>query len=275
MAGRQALVRNGDLPEREVQPGLGAVRVQVPRVRARSGAGIRVHAALLPPELRRSTSLEALWPWLDLKGISPGDCSEAFQALLGPEAPGVSPATLRRLKPGWQAAWTPWQRRDLTGKRDVSCWGDGVDFEPRLDDARPGMLVIIGAATTGQQDLLGRWDGDRDSEQSWQEVLLDLKRRGLGQAPAVALGDGAVGCWKALRQGYGQTRGPRGWVPKTVHGLDQLSQDLQPQAKHRWQAIWLAPDRQRAVMAFDLCIASSEAKYPKAAECLAQDREGL
>jgi putative transposase len=273
--GRQAIVRNGYLPERAVQTGIGAVRVKVPRVRDRSGAGIRLHSALLPPYIRRSKSLEALLPWLYLKGVSTGDFSEALQALLGPEAPGLSPATLSRLKQVWQEELAQWQQRDLTGKRSVYFWVDGVYLETRLAESRHGMLVIIGADASGQKELVGLWDGYRESEQSWKDLLLDLQSRGLAQGPALAIGDGALGFWKALRQGYGQTRWQRCWVHKTANVLDKLPKDLQPQAKQRLQAIWMAPDRRRAELAFDLFIATYEAKYPKAAECLAQDREEL
>jgi len=273
--GRQAIVRNGYLPEREVQTGIGAVRVKVPRVRDRSGAGIRFHSALLPPSIRRSKSLEALWPWLYLKGGSTGDFSEAFQALLGPDAPGLSPATLRRRKQGWQEELTQWQQRNLSGKHYGYVWGDGVDLETRLEEARHGILVIIGADATGQKELVGLWDGYRESEQSWKDLLLDLQSRGLVHGPTLAIGDGAWGFWKALRQVYGQTRWQRWWVHKTANVLDKLSKDLQPQAKQRLQAIWMAPDRQRAEIAFDLFVAAYEGKYPKAAECLAQDREVL
>jgi transposase-like protein len=273
--GRQAIVRNGYLPEREVQTGIGAVRVKVPRVRDRSGVGIRFHSALLPPYIRRSKSLEALLPWLYLKGVSTGDFSEALQALLGPDAPGLSPATLSRLKQGWHDELAQWQQRDLTGKRYVYFWVDGVYLETRLEDARHCILVLIGADAKGQKELVGLWDGYRESEQSWKELLLDLQSRGLAHGPTLAIGDGALGFWKALRQVYGQTRWQRCWVHKTANVLDKLPKDLQPQAKQRLQAIWMAPDRQRAAIAFDLFIATYEAKYPKAAECLAQDREEL
>ncbi len=236
--------------------GIGAVRVRVPRVRDRSGTGIQFHSALLPPSIRRSKSLEALLPWLYLKGVSTGDFSEAFQAILGPDAPGLSPATLSRLKQGWQEELTQWQQRDLSGKRSVYFWVDGVYFETRLEEARHCMLVIIGADASGQKDLVGLWDGYRESEQSWKDLLLDLQSRGLVHGPALAIGDGALGFWKALRQVYGQTRWQRCWVHKTANVLDKLPKDLQPQAKQRLQAIWMAPDRQRAEMAFDLFIAA-------------------
>jgi transposase-like protein len=273
--GRQAVVRNGYLPEREVQTGIGAVRVKVPRVRDRSGAGIRFHSALLPPYMRRSKRLEALRPWLYLNGVSTGDFSEALQALLGPEAPGLSPATISRLKQSWHEDLTQWQSRSLKGKRYVYFWVDGVYFATRLEEARHCILVIIGADASGHKELVGLWDGSRESEQSWKELLLDLKSHGLEQGPALAIGDGALGFWKALRQVYGQTRWQRCWVHKTANVLDKLPKDLQPQAKQRLQAIWMAPDRQRAEIAFDLFIAPYEAKYAKAAECLAQDREEL
>ena len=273
--GRQAVVRNGYLPEREVRTGIGAVGVKVPRVRDRSGSGIRFHSAILPPDIRQSKSLDALLPWLYLKGVSTGDFSEALQALLGSEAPGLSPATISRLKQSWQDELTEWQKRSLTGKRYVYFWVDGVYFETRLENARHCMLVLIGADATGHKELVGLWDGYRESEQSWKDLLLDLKSRGLVQGPTLAMGDGALGFWKALRQVYGQSRGQRCWVHKTANVLDKLPKDLQPQAKQRLQAIWMAPDRQRAEMAFDLFIATYEAKYRKAAECLAQDREVL
>ena len=273
--GRQAVVRNGYLPEREVHTGIGGVRVQVPRVRDRSGTGIRFHSALLPPYVRRSKRLEALLPWLYLKGVSTGDVAEALQALLGPEAPGLSPATISRLKQGWHDALMQWQGRSLQDKRDVYVWVDGVYFETRLEEARHCILVIIGADPSGHKALVGLWDGYRESEQSGKELLLDLQKRGLEQGPTLAIGDGALGLWKALRHVYGQTRRQRCWVHKTANVLDKLPKALQPQAQQRLQAIWMAPDRQRAEMAFALFIATSEAKYPKAAECLAQDREVL
>ena len=222
---------------------------------------------MLPPYLRRSKSLAALLPWLYLQGVSTGACSEALQALLGPDAPGVSPATLGRLKQGWQEELTPWQCRDLSGKRYVYFWVDGGYFVTRLEEARHGILVIIGADATGHKELIGLWAGYRESEQAWKELLLNLKSRGLEYGPALALGDGALGFGKALRQVYGQTRWQRCWVHKTANVLDTLPKDL--------QAIWMAPDRQRAERAFDLFLATYEAKYPKAAECLAQDREVL
>jgi transposase-like protein len=179
------------------------------------------------------------------------------------------------LKQGWHDALMQWQGRSLQDKRDVYVWVDGVYFETRLEEARHCILVIIGADPSGHKALVGLWDGYRESEQSGKELLLDLQKRGLEQGPTLAIGDGALGLWKALRHVYGQTRRQRCWVHKTANVLDKLPKALQPQAQQRLQAIWMAPDRQRAEMAFALFIATSEAKYPKAAECLAQDREVL
>jgi putative transposase len=251
------------------------VRVKGPRVRDRRGTGLRFHSALVPPSIRRSQSLEALWPWLALQGVSTGDFSAALQALWGPAAPGLSPATLSRLNQLWQEARAQWQGRSRVGKRSGYCWGDGVSCETRLEEARQCILVIIGADASGPKALVGRWAGSRESEQSWTGLRLDRQSRGLEHGPTVALGDGALGLWKALRPGYGQTRWQRCRVQKTAPGLDQRPQALPPQAKHRLPAIWMAPDRQRAARAVALCVATDDAPYPKAAECLAHDRAVL
>lgn len=273
--GRKAVVRNGYLPAREVQTGLGAVPVQVPRVRDRSGSGLQFHSTILPPYLRRSKSLETLLPWLYLKGISTGDFSEALESLLGPHAAGLSPTTISRLKQVWQDELDAWQGRELSDKRYVYFWVDAVHCEARLETAHQCILVIMGATVKGAKELVGLWDGDAESEQSWKELLLDLKSRGLQHGPVLAIGDGALGFWKALPQAYGQTRRQRCGVHKTANVLAKLPKDMQPQAKQRLQAIWMAPDRARAERAFDLFVATYEQKYPQAVECLAKDREVL
>lgn len=196
--GRQAVVRNGYLPERQVQTGLGQVAVKVPRVRDRSKSGIRFHSSILPPYLRRSRSIEELLPWLYLKGISSGDFSEALASLLGPDAPGLSATTISRLKQVWQDELAQWQRRDLSGKHYVYIWADAVYFGTRLETAHQCILVIMGATETGEKELVGIWDGYAESEQSWKELLLDLKHHGLTQEPVLAIGDGALGFWAAL-----------------------------------------------------------------------------
>jgi putative transposase len=277
--GQQRVVRNGRLPEREIQTGLGSIPVCVPRVRDRGGKGageqIRFTSRILPPYLRRSKTIDDLLPWLYLKGVSTGDFSEALAVLLGRDAPGVSASTISRLKDRWKAELETWQGRDLSTRRYVYLWADGVYFNVRLQEARQCLLVIIGATAAGHKELVAIWDGYRESEQSWKEVLLDRKRRGLGQGPQLAIGDGALGFWKALRQVYGQTRWQRCWVHKTANVLNKLPKGIQPQAKQRLHEIWMAATRQEAEQAFDYYIQAYQAKYPKATECLAKDREEL
>jgi putative transposase len=273
--GRQAVVRNGYLPEREVQTGIGAVSVHVPRVRDRSGQGIRFHSSILPPYMRRSRSVEELLPWLYLKGVSTGDFSEALEALLGPDAPGLSASTISRLKETWQDELKSWQHRDLRAKRYVYFWVDGIYFEARLEEAKQCMLVIMGAEATGKKELVGLWDGYRESEQSWKELLLDLKQHGLQHGPSLAIGDGALGFWKAMRQVYGETRKQRCWVHKTSNVLNYLPKGKQKQAKQHLHEIWMAGSRQEAEKAFDYFVSAYGAKYPKAVECLSKDRDVL
>jgi putative transposase len=273
--GRQGVVRNGYLPEREVQTGIGAVSVSVPRVRDRSGQGIRFHSSILPPYMRRSRSVEALLPWLYLKGVSTGDFSEALASLLGLDAPGLSASTISRLKETWQDELKAWQSRDLNAKRYVHLWVDGLYFEARLEEAKQCMLVIMGADVTGKKELVGLWDGYRESEQSWKELLLDLKQRGLAQGPSLAIGDGALGFWKAMRQVYGETRRQRCWVHKTANVLNYLPKGKQKQAKQHLHEIWMAVSRQEAEKAFDYFVSAYGAKYPKAVACLSKDRDVL
>jgi len=273
--GRRQLVRNGYLPEREVQTGIGSVSVRVPRVRDRSGSGIRFHSNLLPPYLRRSKSIEELIPWLYLKGVSTGDFSEALSALLGTDACGLSSSTVSRLKESWTREYEAWQERDLSPRRYVYLWVDGVYPQARMEDPNPCLLVVIGADKSGRKELVGVWDGCRESEQSWKELLLDLKRRGLGDPPKIAVGDGALGFWKALAQVYPSTRPQRCWVHKTRNVLNKLPKSVQAHAKQHLHQIWMAPTRAEAEDAFDYFTQAYDAKYPKAAECLTKDREEL
>ena len=273
--GRQAVVRNGYLPEREVQTGIGAIPVQVPRIRDRSGQGIRFHSSILPPYMRRSRSVEELLPWLYLKGVSTGNFSEALEALLGPDAPGLSASTISRLKETWQGELQAWQHRELSAKRYVYFWVDGIYFEARLEEAKQCMLVIMGADTTGKKELVGLWDGYRESEQSWKECLLDLKQHGLQHGPSLAIGDGALGFWKAMRQVYGETRKQRCWVHKTGNVLNYLPKGKQQQAKHHLHEIWMAGSQKEAEQAFGYFVSAYGAKYPKAVACLSKDRDVL
>lgn len=276
--GFQRLVRNGYLPEREIQTGVGPVKVKMPRVRDQgSGPGerIRFTSKILPPYLRRTKSIEEMIPWLYLKGISTGDFSEALAALLGKDAPGLSASTVTRLKEVWKKDLAAWQGRDLSRKRYVYFWADGIHFKVRLDQAKQCILVIIGADESGNKELVGIWDGYRESEQSWKELLLDLKRRGLENGPKLAIGDGGLGFWKALPQVYGQTRAQRCWVHKTGNVLNKLPKGAQKQAKQRLQEIWMAETKKDAGEAFDYFLDAYRAKYPKAAGCLEKDREEL
>ncbi|MEE1569422.1 MAG: IS256 family transposase [Alphaproteobacteria bacterium] len=274
-AGRRRVVRNGYLPERAIQTGVGPVRVRQPRVRDRGDGAIRFTSAILPRYLRRTKSLEDLLPWLYLKGISSGDFSEALAALLGTQAPGLSASTISRLKDVWQDKMECWQRRDLTAKRYVYFWVDGIYFGARMEEEKQCILVIIGATDKGQKELIAITDGYRESAQSWREVLLDLKRRGLKKAPTLAIGDGALGFWKALREVYGSAREQRCWVHKTGNVLNKLPKGLQKKAKQHLHDIWMAETRKDAEAAFDFFLAAYGPKYDKAVACLAKDRDVL
>jgi len=288
--GRRRVVRHGYQPEREVQTGIGAVAVRRPRVRDRhpdAGGWIRFTSSILPPYLRRAKSVEELLPWLYLKGISTGDFGEALAALLGPDAPGLSATTIARLKATWADEYECWLRRDLSAKRYVYIWADGVYFQPRLEHDRQCLLVIIGADEIGNKDVVGLSDGYRESEQSWLELLLDLKRRGLTLSPELATGDGALGFWKALRQVYGQTREQRCWVHKTANVLNsERGCAIGPSAganaqERRGQSQSPSPghldgrDPARGRERLRFFIQAYGAKYDKAVECLVRDRDRL
>jgi transposase-like protein len=271
---RQRVVRNGYKPERTIQTGIGEVAVKAPRVRDREGS-IKFQSSILPAYLRRTRSIEELLPWLYLKGLSTGDFSSALTALLGQDAPGLSAATIGRLKEVWKEEYQRWSRRDLSGKHFVYIWVDGVHFGVRLEDASQCILVVIGATADGKKELLAMSDGYRESEASWKELLLDLKARGLTNDPKVAIGDGALGFWKALPQVFGTTCAQRCWVHKTANVLNCLPKGLQAKGKEALHQIWLAESRVDAEQAFDLFLSTYEAKYPKATECLAKDRDPL
>jgi transposase-like protein len=272
--GRQRVVRNGHLPERTIQTGIGAVAVKAPRVRDRAGE-LKFHSSILPPYLRRTRSLEELLPWLYLKGLSTSDFSSALTALLGKDAPGLSANIISRLKEVWKSEHEQWTRRSLSGKEYVYLWADGIYFGVRLEDARQCMLVLIGATADGKKELLGIADGYRESEESWKELLLDLKRRGLEIEPKLATGDGSLGFWKALPQVFGTTRAQRCWKHKTANVLNYLPKGLQAKAKAQLNQISMAEGRAAADQALDHFLLSYEAKYPKATECLRKDRDVL
>lgn len=275
--GKRQIVRNGYLPEREIQTGIGAISAKVPRARDKRKNVDRVQfsSKLLPPYLRRSKSMEELIPWLYLKGLSTGDFSEALSSIVGKDAPGLSASTVSRLKEVWQTELDDWQSRSLQGKEYVYFWVDGVHFGARMEDASQCMLVIIGATPDGRKELVGIMDGYRESEQSWRELLVDLKNRGLKKEPKLAVGDGALGFWKALPQVFGNTRNQRCTVHKTANVLDKLPKSVQSKAKSALHEIWMAETKEEAEKGFDYFIEAYGPKYPKAADCLAKDRDVL
>jgi putative transposase len=275
--GRRQVVRNGYLPEREITTGVGQVQVKQPRVRDRRGADESepFTSKILPPYLRKTKSIEELIPWLYLKGISTGDFSEALKALLGPDAPGLSATTVTRLKAVWEEEYREWSKRSLEGKQYVYVWVDGVHFNIRLQEDRQCILVLLGATADGKKELIAVADGYRESEQSWLGLLLEVKGRGMAMDPKLAIGDGALGFWKAVRQVWPNIREQRCWVHKTANVLDKLPKRLQEEAKQKLHDIWMAETKQHAHEAFDLFVKTYEAKYPKAVECLVKDREVL
>ena len=278
--GHQRVVRHGHLPERAVMTGIGPVTVRQPRVGDREAAAgdpgrIRFSPSILPPYMRRSKSIETLLPILYLKGISTGDFEEALTALLGKDAPGLSASTIARLKDVWVDEHKRWNERDLSAKRYVYIWADGIHLQARLEDDAQCILVIIGATPEGKKELIGFTDGTRESAHDWRTLLLDLKRRGLAIAPELAVADGALGFWKALGEVWPKTREQRCWVHKTANVLNRLPKSQHAKAKRALQAIWMAETKTDADAAFDAFIESYQVKYDKAAECLRKDREAL
>jgi transposase-like protein len=276
--GRQRLVRHGHLPERRIMTGIGPVAVRCPRVRDRGGEGsgrIRFSSAILPPYARRSKSLEVLIPILYLKGVSTGGFEEALAALLGKDAGGLSASTIGRLKDAWSDEHARWSRRDLSAKHYVYFWVDGIHVQARLEDDAQCLLVIIGATPEGRKELVGLIDGVRESAQSWKELLLDLKRRGLAMGPELAVADGALGFWQAVEEVWPKTCGQRCWVHKTANVLNKLPKSQQPKAKRAIQEIWMAETKKDALAAFDAFAETWGIKYEKAVECLTKDRDAL
>jgi len=278
--GRRKVIRNGHKPRRSILTGLGSVQVRQPRVRdgRPAGVGERFCSKILPPYLRKAKSVEELIPWLYLKGISTGDFNEALAAIVGPDAPGLSATTITRLKARWEDEYKDWGGRSLLGKHYVYVWADGIHFNVRLEDAgndRQCILVLMGATEAGEKELIAITDGYRESAQSWRELLLDCKARGLKVDPKLATGDGALGFWKALREEFPTTVEQRCWVHKTANVLNKMPKHLKPKAKAMLHDIWMADTRKDADAAFDLFLKTFRAKYPKAVECLKKDRDVL
>ena len=272
--GRRQVVRNGYLPQREIMTGIGPVDIQVPKTRDKGGHGLHFRSELLPPYIKRTKSVETVLPWLYLKGISTGDFSEALAALLGKNAQGLSAGTISRLKQCWVNEYDDWRLRDLSKESYVYIWADGIYFNIRSDDARQCILVIIGVTSRGKKEFLAIEDGYRESEQSWTEVLINLKERGF-KPPKLAVGDGALGFWKASKKVFGKTRSQRCWVHKTANILNKLPKHSQAKAKQYIHDIWMAETRENAEKAFDLFLKTYQLKYPKATQCLEKDREEL
>jgi len=277
--GRERMVRHGHGPERVIQTGIGPVEVRRVKLRDRdageSGKRVRFTSALLPRWSRRTCSLDALLPILYLRGVSAGDFQEALAALLGKDAPNLSPSVIARLKAEWEVEYGRWQRRDLSARRYVYVWVDGVYLQARMEPQAECMLVVIGATPEGKKELLGFQVGMRESAQSWRELLADLKGRGLAIAPELATGDGALGFWKALEEVFPTTRHQRCTVHKTANVLDKLPTSVQPAAKRDLRQIWTAPDRKSADAAMVVFAEKYQAKYDKAVACLMKDRDVL
>jgi transposase-like protein len=275
--GRRQVVRNGYLPERKIVTGLGELTIEQPRVHDRRPPGQqeKFSSKLLPPYLRKTKSIEELIPYLYLKGISTGDFHEALSAILGPDCPGLSATTIVRLKTVWEQEYREWSARSLEGKEYVYVWADGIHTNIRLEEDRQCILVLMGATQDGQKELIAMTDGHRESAQSWSELLLEVKRRGLASEPKLAVGDGALGFWKALAEVFPTTKEQRCWVHKTANILNKLPKAKQPKAKSLIHEIWMADTREAACQAFAAFQETYQAKYPQATECLAKDRDVL
>jgi transposase-like protein len=276
--GHRLVVRNGYHPTRTIQSGAGPIEVRQPRVNDKrvDEQGNRFHftSEILPPYLRKTRAIEELVPWLYLKGISTGDFPEAL-ACLGHDGSGLSATTVVRMKEIWQGEYENFSRRPLIGKRYVYVWADGIYFNVRLTDDRPCVLVLMGALEDGTKELIAMIDGQRESEQSWLELLVDARGRGLVDAPMLATGDGALGFWKAIRQVYPSTTHQRCWVHKTANVLNKLPRGQQVSAKSMLHEIWMAATKEEALKAMGKFTTTHQAKYPKAVECLLKDKEEL
>src|SRR5215203_827307 len=276
--GRERLVRHGHGPERTIQTGIGPVAVSRVKIRDRGAAGedrIRFSSAILPKWARRTRSLDALLPILYLRGVSTGDFQEALAALLGRDAPNLSPSVITRLTAEWQAEYERWQARDLSARRYVYVWADGVYLQARMESQAECMLVLIGATPEGKKELVGFQVGVRESAQSWRELLVEVKRHGLTLAPEIAVGDGALGFWKALDEIYPGTRHQRCWVHKTANVLNKVPKSVQPGMKADLREVYLAPNRASAEQAISVFAEKYAARYAKASECLIKDQTAL
>jgi transposase-like protein len=272
--GKASVVRNGYLPERKLQTSIGPVPVKIPKVRSKTGAAVTFRSALVPPYIRKTRTLEAALPWLYLKGVSSGEMGDALRVLVGPEASGLSASTVSRLKQVWAEEYRDWNKRSLGKDQWVYIWADGIYSGLRAQNEKLCALVVIGVNERGEKHFLAIEDGVRESTQSWREILLNLKSRGMN-IPKLAIGDGAMGFWAALEEVYGDTRQQRCWMHKTMNILNCLPKSGQLKAKQALHNIWQAETKADAESAFDLFIKTYEPKYPKATISLQKDREEL
>ncbi|ADI37853.1 IS256-like element ISWch2 family transposase [Waddlia chondrophila] len=272
--GRKQFVRNGYLPEREVQTGIGPIAVKQPRVRDKNGF-TKYSSAILPKYLRRTPSLEAVIPALYLRGISTNNFQEALEAIMGKDAKGLSAANITRLKQSWEQEYKDWNKRSLEGKHYAYIWVDGIYFNVRLEDDRICFLVILGALPNGKKELIAIHNGYRESKISWTEVLENLKRRGLCTPPELAIGDGALGFWSAIEEVFPKTKQQRCWVHKTANVLDKMPKSVQVNAKKAIHEIYLAPTKEDGLAAFETFLKTYRDKYPKACACLEKDKAQL
>lgn len=274
--GESRLIRNGYLPERPIQTGIGSIEIKVPRVRDRAPLDkVKFSSSIIPPYLRRSKSMDEFLPLLYLKGISTGDFQETLAPLLGEQASNLSPGVISRLKSAWEGEYYQWHKRDLSKKTYVYWWVDGIYLQARMEDARDCVLVVIGVNEQGQKELVALEDGFRESKESWMELINHVKSLGLKNGPEVATGDGALGFWAAIRETFPKTRHQRCWLHKTLNVLDKLPKTLQAKTKSDLHEIWMSPTRKDADKAFDHFMTAYAAKYPKATECLLKDKEPL
>ena len=278
--GRQRVVRHGAGPERVIQTGIGPIEVRCQKVRDRATdltgeAKIRFTSNILPKWARRSKSLDALLPALYLRGISTGDFQEALSAILGADAPNLTPGVVSRLTSGWQEEYDRWQGRDLSARRYVYIWADGVYLQARMEPEAECILVIIGATPEGRKELLGFHVGVRESAQSWRELLIDIKARGLAAAPEAAVGDGALGFWKAVDEVFPRTRHQRCWFHKISNVLNKFPKSMAPAVTSDLQNIHHAETKAEALVAIKVFTEKYEVKYGPAAACLTKDAEAM
>ena len=274
--GKKLIRRNGYMPTRAIQTGLGPIEIKQPR--ARNTSEYKFTSDVLPKYMRRVPSLDNLIPVLYLKGLSTSAFPEALEAIIGPDAKGFSAKSVERLKEKWVTEFEEWSKRRLDLKKYVYVWADGIHFNVRLgdqEDKRMCFLVLLGSTVEGKKELIAVLDGYRESKASWLELLRDLHSRGLKFAPKLAIGDGALGFWGAVGEVWPETKEQRCWVHKTANVLDKMPKSVQAKAKQRIHDIYLAETKSDAEENWDKFFELYEDKYPKACKCLAKDKEVL